>query len=136
MKKKIVIAGATGFIGRWIIEEFEKDFKIIALSRKKILHQENKNVEWRKVDLYSISSSENALKGADIGIYLVHSMQPSTRLSQGKFEDTDLLLADNFSLAAQKNNLKQIIYLGGILPKDKNEISKHLSSRYEVEKKP
>ena len=56
------------------------------------------------------------------------------RLSQGKFEDTDLLLADNFSLAAQKNNLKQIIYLGGILPKDKNEISKHLSSRYEVEK--
>ena len=45
MKKKIVIAGATGFIGRWIIEEFEKDFKIIALSRKKILHQENKNVE-------------------------------------------------------------------------------------------
>ena len=134
MKKKIVIAGATGFIGRWIIEEFEKDFKIIALSRKKILHQENKNVEWRKVDLYSISSSENALKGADIGIYLVHSMQPSTRLSQGKFEDTDLLLADNFSLAAQKNNLKQIIYLGGILPKDKNEISKHLSSRYEVEK--
>ncbi len=134
MKKKIVIAGATGFIGRWIIKEFEKDFKIIALSRKKILHQENKNVEWRKVDLYSISSSENALKGADIGIYLVHSMQPSTRLSQGKFEDTDLLLADNFSLAAQKNNLKQIIYLGGILPKDKNEISKHLSSRYEVEK--
>ena len=81
MKKKIVIAGATGFIGRWIIKEFEKDFKIIALSRKKILNEENKNVEWRKVD-YSISSSENALKGADIGIYLVHSMQPSTRLSQ------------------------------------------------------
>ena len=63
-------------------------------------------------------------------------MQPSTRLSQGKFEDTDLkLLADNFSLAAQKkNNLKQIIYLGGILPKDKNEISKHLSSRLIKEK--
>ena len=89
-----------------------------------------------KEDLFYSSSlsGENALKGADIGIYLVHSMQPSTRLSQGKFEDTDLLLADNFSLAAQKNNLKQIIYLGGILPKDKNEISKHLSSRYEVEK--
>ena len=49
MKKKIVIAGATGFIGRWIIKEFEKDFKIIALSRKKILHQQNKNVEWRKL---------------------------------------------------------------------------------------
>ena len=61
-------------------------------------------------------------------------MLPSTRLNQGKFEDTDLLLADNFSRAAQKNNLKQIIYIGGILPKDKHKISNHLLSRYEVEK--
>ena len=106
MKKKIVIAGATGFIGRWIIKEFQKNFKIIALSRKKILHEENENVEWRKVDLYSISSSENALKDADIGIYLVHSMQPSTRMNQGTFEDTDILLADNFSRAANECQLK------------------------------
>ena len=27
----------------------------------------------------------------------IHSMQPSTRLNQASFEDTDLLLADNFS---------------------------------------
>jgi uncharacterized protein YbjT (DUF2867 family) len=81
-----------------------------------------------------MSSTERALEGADIAIYLVHSMLPSTRLNQGKFEDTDLLLADNFSRAAQKNNLKQIIYIGGILPKDKHKISNHLLSRYEVEK--
>ena len=86
------------------------------------------------VDMYSMSSTEKAMEGADIAIYLVHSMQPSTRLNQGKFEDTDLLLADNFSRAAQKNKLKQIIYLGGILPKDKYEISNHLLSRFEVEK--
>ena len=61
-------------------------------------------------------------------------MQPSSRLNQSKFEDTDLLLADNFSRAAEKNKLKQIIYVGGILPKDKIKISKHLLSRYEVEK--
>ena len=134
MKQKIVLAGATGFIGRWIIEEFQKDYQIIALSRKKVRTNPNKNILWRTVDLYSMSSTEKALEGADIGIYLVHSMQPSTRLNQGKFEDTDLLLADNFSRAAQKNKLKQIIYLGGILPKDKHQISNHLLSRFEVEK--
>jgi uncharacterized protein YbjT (DUF2867 family) len=134
MKQKIVLAGATGFIGRWIIEEFQKDYQIIALSRKKVRTNPNKNILWRTVDLYSMSSTEKALEGADIGIYLVHSMQPSTRLNQGKFEDTDLLLADNFSRAAQKNKLKQIIYLGGILPKDKYQISNHLLSRFEVEK--
>ena len=59
-------------------------------------------------------------------------MQPSTRLSQGKFEDTDLILADNFARACEAQNIKQILYVGGILPKEKN-ISAHLRSRHEVE---
>ena len=134
MKQTIVLAGATGFIGRWIIEEFQDDYQIIALSRKKVKTNPNEKIIWRTVDLYSMSSTEKALEGGDIAIYLVHSMQPSTRLNQGKFEDTDLLLADNFSRSALKNKLKQIIYLGGILPKDKHQISNHLLSRYEVEK--
>ena len=134
MKKKVVIAGATGFIGRWIIETFQEKYEIIALSRKKVKVNPNDKVIWRSVDLYSMSSTEEALRGANVAIYLVHSMQPSTRLNQGNFEDTDLLLADNFSRAAQKNKLQQIIYLGGILPKDQHQISNHLLSRYEVEK--
>ena len=84
--------------------------------------------------MYSISSTTNALKNVDIGIYLVHSMQPSTRMNHGTFEDTDILLADNFSIAANECQLKQIIYVGGILPKDSFKISKHLKSRHEVEK--
>ena len=36
MKQKIVLAGATGFIGRWIIKEFQDEYHIIALSRKKV----------------------------------------------------------------------------------------------------
>jgi uncharacterized protein YbjT (DUF2867 family) len=134
MKQTIVLAGATGFIGRWIIKEFQDDYHIVALSRKKVQTNPNKKITWKTVDLYSMSSTEKVLEDADIAIYLVHSMQPSTRLNQGKFEDTDLLLADNFSRAALKNDLKQIIYLGGILPKDKHQISNHLLSRYEVEK--
>ena len=55
-------------------------------------------------------------------------MQPSTRLNQGEFQDTDLLLADNFSRGAWKNNLKQIIYIGGILPKDKKNISNNTNT--------
>jgi len=134
LKKTIVIAGATGFIGKWFIEKYKEEFNIIALSRSKIKNSNNDQVQWKQVDLYSISSTTNALNGADIGIYLVHSMMPSTRLNQGDFEDTDILLADNFSRAAQDCKLKQIIYVGGILPKDDQSISKHLKSRYEVEK--
>tara|TARA_B100001109_G_scaffold75302_1_gene61803 strand:- start:4493 stop:5878 length:1386 start_codon:yes stop_codon:yes gene_type:complete len=134
MKKIIAVAGATGFIGKWFIKNYKSRFKIIGLSRNKIENPETSEIEWRQVDLYSISSTTNALKNVDVGIYLVHSMQPSTRMNQGTFEDTDILLADNFSRAANECQLKQIIYVGGILPKDSFKISKHLKSRYEVEK--
>ena len=60
-------------------------------------------------------------------------MSPSTRLNQGSFEDTDLLLADNFARAAETAGLKQIVFVGGILPKDEGQFSTHLRSRYEVE---
>ena len=44
-KKKLAIAGATGFIGRWFIETYKDKFDIIALSRKKV-NPSNSDVEW------------------------------------------------------------------------------------------
>ena len=55
-RKKIAIAGATGFIGRWFIDRYKEKYDIIALSRKNVLENDSK-VEWRVVDLFSISSS-------------------------------------------------------------------------------
>jgi uncharacterized protein YbjT (DUF2867 family) len=132
-KKTLVIAGASGFIGRWFIHTYRHHYHIIALSRKKVRHNPHPEVEWRQVELYSISSTERALAGAHYALYLVHSMNPSTRLNQGTFDDTDLLLADNFSRAAEAQNLEQIIFMGGIVPPDGEPLSRHLRSRYEVE---
>ncbi|MCH7399160.1 NAD(P)H-binding protein [Belliella sp. DSM 107340] len=135
MKKTIAIAGAGGYVGRWFINQFKDKYNIIALSRREAISNPDPGVEWRSVELYSITSTIEALKGVDYAIYLIHSMSASTRLNQGSFEDTDLLLADNFSRAAESNGIKQIIYLGGILPKEVEEVemSKHLRSRLEVE---
>jgi len=132
-KPTIAIAGATGFIGRWFIDTYASKYDIIALSRRNTVGDPREGVTWRQVDLYSLSSTMAALDGADFALYLVHSMQPSTRLNQGSFEDTDLLLADNFARAAEAVNLKQIVFMGGILPKDETMFSTHLRSRYEVE---
>jgi len=133
MRPTIAIAGATGFIGRWFIDRYKHKYHIVALSRKIMKPTEEDSVEWRVLDMYSLSSTTAALKGADYALYLVHSMQPSTRLNQGSFEDTDLLLADNFARAAEANGLKQIIFLGGILPDKGEQFSRHLRSRHEVE---
>lgn len=134
MKPTVAIAGATGFIGRWFMERYRHKYRFLALSRRQRKpHPEDPDIEWRQVELFSLSSTYEALRGADYAIYLVHSMQPSTRLNQGSFEDTDLLLADNFVRGARDQGVKQILFVGGILPKNEQQYSRHLRSRYEVE---
>lgn len=133
-KPTVAIAGATGFIGRWFIETFKHKYNFIAISRRNLENEPDSHVEWRQADLYSMSSTRAAVIGADYAIYLVHSMMPSTRLNQSNFEDTDLILADNFARACDRAKVRQIIYIGGILPSDDpDELSPHLRSRYEVE---
>jgi nucleoside-diphosphate-sugar epimerase len=125
----ITIAGASGFIGKNLIRKLDTKYQIRGLSRSE--RESKENVEWHKTDLFSYQSINSALKDTEIAIYLVHSMLPSSKLFQGNFQDTDLLLADNFAKACINNNVKQIIYLGGLVPSE--GISKHLKSRQEVE---
>lgn len=125
----ITVAGASGFIGKNVIKKLLLKYNVNGLSRSKKKNTEN--LKWIQTDLFSFSSTQKALEGADVAIYLVHSMLPSSRLFQGNFQDTDLLLADNFAKSCIKNGVKQIIYLGGLVP-DKGA-SKHLESRKEVE---
>jgi uncharacterized protein YbjT (DUF2867 family) len=125
----VVIAGARGFVGQRLIDRLRGHAKIIGLSRR--ASQED-GVDWRECDLFSRADTLEALKGADYAVYLVHSMLPSARLTQGDFEDFDLICADNFARAAKENGIKHIVYLGGILP-DGEGVSRHLGSRHEVE---
>jgi nucleoside-diphosphate-sugar epimerase len=128
---KIAIAGASGFVGQLLIQELAKDFQVVGLGRSQIESQ-NSNIEYRRCDLFSLLQIEIALGDIDIAIYLVHSMLPTARLTQSTFEDSDLLLADNFARAASKCNIKRVIYLSGIIPL-RDQLSKHLASRLEVE---
>lgn len=128
--KKIAIAGAAGFVGSNLIPQLSQKHFIRALGRT-ARKSDNTHLEWKQTELFSTSSTVEALKDIDVAIYLVHSMMPSSRLFQGNFHDTDLLLADNFARACKENKVKQIIYLGGLVPE--GYISPHLQSRQEVE---
>ncbi len=128
---KVAVIGASGFVGSHLIDELVKidKFDIVAISRS----APQSDVEFRKCDLFSLLDIEKALDGCDIAIYLIHSMAPTAHLDQGNFQDYDLIVADNFLRAAKRNHLKQIIYLGGIIPKDDFTLSSHLGSRIEIE---
>lgn len=132
---QIVVAGASGYIGKALIPRILEKFpsaEITALSRQQ-QQSDDPRVKWKACDLFSLKSLEEAMPPhADLALYLVHSMGPTAQLDQGSFADYDLILADNFARTIRKMNIKQLIYLGGLIPQD-SELSLHLQSRLEVE---
>ena len=137
MSNKVVsIAGATGFVGTAICNSIVKDYTVRGLTRSayKMNHPDPSDpVQWIHCDAYALDSVTKALAGTEILIYLIHSMVPSSRLTQASFQNLDLLIADNFAKAAKAVGVQQILYVGGLMPDDNGETSEHLSSRFEVE---
>lgn len=134
-RKRIAVAGASGFVGRALIEALRADYDVIALTRASRESAPRGGVETRSCDLFNLRDAERALVGVDAAFYLVHSMMPSARLTQGRFDDMDLICADNFARGASANGVAHITYLGGLLPPpEERELSRHLESRLEVER--
>jgi uncharacterized protein YbjT (DUF2867 family) len=130
-KPKLVIAGASGFVGQALAPMLADRFHVIGLSRT--LRQAGGGfTEYRACDLFSLKQAEEALEGVEYAVYLVHNMMPSARLTQGDFADLDVVCADNFARAAANAGVKQIVFLSGLCPPGA-ELSKHLESRCEVE---
>ncbi|MEK0317740.1 NAD-dependent epimerase/dehydratase family protein [Cohnella sp. 56] len=132
----VALTGASGYIGSNLLKRLTAFADVIALSRGGDSRQDEPHVTWRSCDLFSLIDAERALAGADYAVYLVHSMLPSAKLTQARFEDMDVVLADHFARAASKNGVRQIVYLSGIIPPDvpPDRLSRHLRSRLEVEK--
>lgn len=130
---KVLIAGASGFIGRALIDQLLKNdsVEIVALSRRSKT-SDHPRLTWKRCDLFSLKDIAEAMEGCESAYYLVHSMLPSASLSQGTFYDFDLIMADNFVRAARFHKLSHIIYLGGMIPEGE-DLSWHLRSRFEVE---
>lgn len=133
----VAISGARGFIGSRLAERLAPRAHVIGLTRGSATSSDGGPVStWRRCDLLSYEDALAALEGADVAFYLVHAMMPAARLTQARFEDLDAISADNFARAARARGVRQIIYLGGLLPEEMEgkALSAHLESRREVER--
>jgi uncharacterized protein YbjT (DUF2867 family) len=127
----ILIAGANGYIGQRLIEslllekhhlyclvrnkqrfEIEYSHPLITIIEGDLLYPE-------RIQLH---------KDIDAAYYLVHSL--NVKIEQ--FQNMEVLCAFHFVQLINKTKAKQLIYLSGIV--NAKVLSKHLTSRLEVEK--
>lgn len=121
----VLVTGATGFVGRRVVPALtDAGHTVRAMTRRPEDYAGPGEPVGADVD--DPASLAEALAGADVAIYLVHS------LDDPDFERKDAQAARNFSRAAADAGVRQIVYLGG-LGADDEHLSAHLRSRREVE---
>jgi uncharacterized protein YbjT (DUF2867 family) len=117
---RVTVFGATGTVGQALLPLLADEHEVVAVSRRHGVAQDG--IRWATADVASGEGLAEAIDGADVVYYLVHS------LGQGDFEAKDSQAASRVSQAAAEAGIGQIVYLGG-LGADHPDASPHLRSR-------
>jgi uncharacterized protein YbjT (DUF2867 family) len=129
---KILLTGATGYIGKRLLPELiKKGHKVVCAVRDHnrfnpdpTLKDRIEVIECNFLEPYSLLQIPNDI---DAAYYLIHSMSASI----DNFESLEKKSAENFRNRMNQTAAKQVIYLSGIV--NDQELSRHLSSRKNVE---
>lgn len=128
---KILLTGATGYIGKRLLPILiERGYFLVCCVRdKNKFHIEDNlkdKIQTIEIDLTQKETLNNIPQDIDFAYYLVHSMSTSKN-----FSELEKISAINFREALNKTNVKQVIYLSGIV--NSETLSEHLNSRKNVE---
>lgn len=109
---KILITGATGFLGKYIIDELkEYDYKIVAFGRNEKIGKnlEDENINFFKGDFTNIDELYEASKDVDM---IVHAGALST--VWGRWEDfytTNVVGTENVLKICRERKIKRLVYI-------------------------
>jgi len=128
---KILLTGATGYIGKRILPILvNKGYDVVCCVRDKSRFNPPQSLKEKisiiEIDLLKTSSLSKIPKDIDVAYYLVHSMATADN-----YKLLEQKSAINFRYRLSKTDVKQVIYLSGIV--NESNLSKHLLSRKTVE---
>jgi uncharacterized protein YbjT (DUF2867 family) len=125
-ERNYLVTGASGYVGGRLVRALlddNKKVRVFVRDAKKILGQSwAEDVEIVEGNASNASDLDRALQGIHTAYYLLHSINVAT-----DFGDIESAMARGFAEAAERAEVSQIVYLGGIA-NDENR-SRHLTSR-------
>ncbi len=131
--KKILLTGATGYIGRRLLPGLLKNNYSVVCCVRDPLKFECPTVEYPHrikvvtVDFLREETLHHIPKDVDGAYYLMHSMS-----SFKDYGEKEVICAKNFKKYLSNSSCEHVVYLTGII--NKSWLSKHLKSRFSVEK--
>lgn len=120
----VVVAGASGFVGRHLVERLRADGHTVACGTRRPETATPEGWGWVALDVDRPETLDAALAGADALVYLVHQMAGGHGPELLAHEEAS---ADRVVAAAERNGLRRIVYLGG--PRPVGAPSPHLEAR-------
>lgn len=129
---KILLTGATGYIGKRLLPMLLKDgHEVVCCVRDKSRFNYSvtlsDNLKVIETDFLNPDTLANIPEDIDAAYYLIHSMSDTA----GNYDEMESESAHNFIKRLNATAARQIIYLSGIV--NDTSLSKHLSSRKAVE---
>lgn len=120
----VVVAGASGFVGRHLVARLLADGHTVRCGTRDPASARPVDRDWVRLDVDKPETLDGALRGAHALVYLVHQMAGA--------HGADLLAREAASAsaivdAAVRHGLRRIVYLGG--PKPAGVPSEHLAAR-------
>jgi uncharacterized protein YbjT (DUF2867 family) len=152
---RILVTGASGFAGSLLVPRLLSEGHLVrALGRDPARvtaalartspdggAEATAAVEVLRGDALTGDGLARALAHVDVAYYLIHSMErppagtsPEGSFSQSSFPERERTAARNFADASAHAEVQRIVYLGGIMPRERAlAASPHLTSRETVE---
>ena len=129
---KILLTGSTGYIAKRLLPVLlANGHEVICCVRDRARFDAEKygsmNLSVLEIDFLKPETLRFIPSDIDAAYYLIHSMSASTR----DFEKMEEVSAVNFRDYIQHTNVRQVIYLSGIV--NEEILSRHLTSRRNVE---
>jgi uncharacterized protein YbjT (DUF2867 family) len=150
----ILVTGASGFVGSRLVPRLLCDgHRVRALARDPARvdvagmmagtawtmsdsSRDGRELDVLTGDVLTGEGLARALRGVEVGYYLIHSMERSPTREHAPFPERERVAAENFAAAAARAGVRRIVYLGGPTASWSagGALSPHLRSREAVER--